>query len=604
MEDKKNKILFAVLAVAFILSVVGINVLDTGSSGSSSSTWEGNTETFSFWMYKSVDSSYYASYNDNPALKYMTANRGWGENNTRIAFDFWVPPAGTATDNYSNMIGSGDYADVIQNTIGETPLKQYQKGISLDLTEYVKQYMPNYLAYLEAHPDAREKAVTEIDGEEHYLSIVSFYTKSPDQYWGHMYRRDWIVKYGINPVTGEAFTGGYTTEGDPDSWEDDVVFPSGGSDPVYISDWEWMFEIFEKAMAAEGITDSYCYSVPYNGFLAIGEVSASFGGACSGTFARTPENTVLFGPVTDQFRVYLECMANWYQKGWLDQKFNQRTSDMFYGIDSTNVYQGKVGMWYGLNSQLGGRMDDGSDLLKGICAYPAATPINDIYGSDAEKYQTPYASYATGIKNTDILISTKAKDKDIPALLSFFDYLYSEEGSLLVSFGMNTEQAAESNDPVMEKFGMSGGAYTLTEDGTVVVCDVIQGNMDYLGVSGARQMPGLYRETKVDYGYRGVYARGMELWASFENIGYIQGVFSQYMDESESKQYDKVNNKIGDYMNVHVPEFIMGKTDPADDATWSDWVKIMGKYGYEKVLKILEPIAEAHPYVSSDEGGE
>ena len=25
-----------------------------------------------------------------------------------------------------------------------------------------------------------------------------------------MYRRDWIVKYGTNPVTGEAFTGGYT----------------------------------------------------------------------------------------------------------------------------------------------------------------------------------------------------------------------------------------------------------------------------------------------------------------------------------------------------------------------------------------------------------
>lgn len=76
-----------------------------------------------------------------------------------------------------------------------------------------------------------------------------------------MYRRDWIVKYGKHPQTGQAFTGGYTDPNDVDSWTDDVVFPSGGTDPVYISDWEWMFGSFTEAMAASGLFQSIVATV-------------------------------------------------------------------------------------------------------------------------------------------------------------------------------------------------------------------------------------------------------------------------------------------------------------------------------------------------------
>lgn len=72
----------------------------------------------------------------------------------------------------------------------------------------------------------------EIDGEEHYIGIRAANESKPYYFTGYEYRRDWIVKYGTNPTTGEAFTGGYTDPDDPDSWEDDVVFPSGGSDPI------------------------------------------------------------------------------------------------------------------------------------------------------------------------------------------------------------------------------------------------------------------------------------------------------------------------------------------------------------------------------------
>ena len=73
-----------------------------------------------------------------------------------------------------------------------------------------------------------------------------------------MYRRDWLVNYGTNPQTGEAFSG----EWKDGEWTDNVVFPSGGTDPVYISDWEWMFDIFETALQMQGMTDGYVMQLP------------------------------------------------------------------------------------------------------------------------------------------------------------------------------------------------------------------------------------------------------------------------------------------------------------------------------------------------------
>ena len=126
--------------------------------------------------------------------------------------------------------------------------------------------MPNYVALVHSNDTYKKNCITMVDGEEHYFSLRTIMDAPESVFQGFMYRRDWIVKYGTNPATGAAFTGGFTDPANPDSWEDDVVFPSGGTDPIYISDWEWMFEIFEKAMADLGITDGYCISLYYKGF--------------------------------------------------------------------------------------------------------------------------------------------------------------------------------------------------------------------------------------------------------------------------------------------------------------------------------------------------
>ena len=401
MKKTLKRVFGAVLGTTMAISLLAGCGGGDGTSGNAD-------ETYTMWIYSGQDAAYYLDYEENPALQYALQKK-YGPDEKSLAIDFWVPPSGSAADNYSTMMGSGDYPDVIDGSISDAPTVMYETGQIMDLTELIPQYMPNYMKYLEEHPEIEHKAYVDIDGEKKMLFIRTMNEDRDYTYSGVEYRRDWIAKYGTNPETGEAFSGEFTDEDDPDSWVDDVVFPSGGSDPIYISDWEWMFEIFDKAMEAEGITDGYCLSVYYPGFTWNGDFTSSFGGG-SPLWYEDLDGKVQFGADKPQFRALMQCLNTWYKKGWLDQSFNQRTSDAHYAIDDTTTRQGKVGLWVGLESQLGGRMDVGaSEYTEGICSYGAPWPINDVYGDESCKNVEPNAVEYTGLTGTTWYITTAAE---------------------------------------------------------------------------------------------------------------------------------------------------------------------------------------------------
>ena len=250
---------------------------------------------------------------------------------------------------------------------------------------------------------------------------------------GYMYRRDWIVDYAqptshvwdwdsayvqenghpaVTPLEDAIASGNMegwkenevteftSSEGeDPrNDYTDNVIFPSGTSDPLTISDWEWMMEAFARAIEDKGFsgnTDAYCTTVSYGGFFGTGELVSSFGGG-SGIWSKDADQNVYFSGTTDNFRTYLECLNTWYNNGWMDTRFETRASDMFFSINQTGTAQGMVGLFYGTNASLG-------DTIRVTCAdptdqqrayvMPCSVPINDVHGTDAQKYVTPDAFY-------------------------------------------------------------------------------------------------------------------------------------------------------------------------------------------------------------------
>ncbi|WP_300847248.1 hypothetical protein [uncultured Acetatifactor sp.] len=560
---------------------------------------------YTMWIHSGPGSSYYTEYEDNPAVKYAETMT-WGEEGKSIFIDFVIPPANKEPDDLQNMYINGNLTHVLDGVICDSADIMYANNRIIDLTEYVNQYMPNYKKVLDTVEDVRKSAVFNIDGEEKILGIVTVNESYKDVNFGYEYRRDWIVKYGSNPQTGAAFSGGYTDESDPDSWEDDVVFPSGGSDPVYISDWEWMFGIFETAMEDMGIDDGYCISMYYPGYMWSGGLCSSFGGGTP-MFYVNDQGQACFGGVSDSFRTYLECLSAWYEKGWLDKTFDQKTSDAHYAIDSAKIHQGKIGIWYGQQSTLGNRIYNQNDpsqtpLAEGIFVAGAPMPINDIYGPEECRNVIPDCTAAgVGMQGSPVYITTKAVEdgKDIAALCAFFDYFYTEEGAVVKTVGLNQEQVQASGSDFYEKNGLTEGAYTNVSDGEyryrLADALALDGGNLRIAVS-ADKMPGLALVKSVDKCQSATFRASMDAWIKYPNIGLWNGTPGFLIEEEDSKAIDKIRTKLLNYMDAHTMEFIKGQKDVTDDKTWEDWCTMLRKQNYEKALNLVQPYVEKYDF--------
>jgi hypothetical protein len=167
------------------------------------------------------------------------------------------------------------------------------------------------------------------DGEGQYYDD---YADSPVAQW--IRAQYWNVKEGGIGTEENELEGwkknevtSFTADYDADTeigYEDNVVFPSGTSNPLTISDWEWMFEAFEKAIKARGWendSSSYCMSVYYQGFMQTGDLVSSFGGGTGQYYVKDGEAS-FDGDSSD-------TIANALIGQWMDVGLSPMDSDEF-----------------------------------------------------------------------------------------------------------------------------------------------------------------------------------------------------------------------------------------------------------------------------------
>lgn len=569
---------------------------ETDDAGASVSETGGSVDFTILTVSAFSGTNWIEDYNDNPAAKYWL-DMEWDADGDgvgrKINVEFWHPMAGSEQDYVNTLISTEGYTDVmpiVQSS--ETIMALYEEGIALDITEYVEKYMPNYMAFIDAHPELKSQVTNIIDGEARYIQLFGANERQPDPWGGLMYRRDWIVKYGVNPDNGAAFTGEWV-DGE---WVDDVVFPSGQSDPVYISDWEWMIQIMETAMADIGITDGYIVQLPYTGAEGTGDLMTGFGGI--GPFWYYSGNdTVSFGTDSDGMRAYLECMNAWYNNGWINKNFAENAGDMFFMIDMANVYSGKVGIWYGLNSSLLQGLDsasgDDADPLNGAVVCAAASPINDVYGDKDVRGKEPIVFYSDALIGQGYIITDKAKDKDIATLLCAIDYLYSIEGGRLKTLGLSDEQVKETQDAHYMEWGLEDGAYTLREnaDGSVTAVKnpLLINDQDNLGEAASLfRIMGLH-VTDVDTGRTASMDHCLEVWRTYENTGMIQDdIMLSKLPVDAASAYNEARNNLITTIAVWCPKFIDGTLDIHSDADWQKYCDEVESYNISDITGYLQ----------------
>ncbi len=199
----KRRLISLLLCFTLLLSTVflfGCN--QNGGPGDES------TVKVSWWLATGEDSTYYDSYDDNPAVKYLETMEF---NGSKIDLSFMVPLSGSELDNFNTLLATDEFAGLMDMAYSNTSQNEmYNDGIIHDLTPYIEEYMPNYMSFIENNPELAGYMYTFVDGEKKNLSLYAVGEEVLGNFMGHLYRRDWIAKYGTNPETGEPFTYGLT----------------------------------------------------------------------------------------------------------------------------------------------------------------------------------------------------------------------------------------------------------------------------------------------------------------------------------------------------------------------------------------------------------
>ncbi len=649
----KNKVVKRILSVGLMAAVALTLVVGCGGKGDDGKAdgngggdvagedeFAGKDANFTWWIYKTdSNGEYYETYEETAVAQFINQQYwnvkdggiGTEENGRQLKFSYLVPITGSESDNFNTMMGTGEYPEILDLVVSsESPQALVESGILMDITEYVEKYMPNYVAYLEANPELKPLVqVADDEGKAHYYAIYGI-TDGPEDPWeGTCYRRDWIVKYAepteyvwdwesdyvkenghpavtpLDKAMEEDNLEGWkknevtkfeASEGEnpAEDYTDNVIFPSGKSDPITISDWEWMFEAFDKAIDARGWSDdssAYGLSIQYYGYSATGDITSSFGGG-TGTYY-VKDGKVSYDGTSENFKTYIECMQVWYENGWLDPNFNTRANDMFFMIDSASVNQGKVGMWCGLSSTLGTALRvscQDADDQKDAYVMGAALPINDMYGTEDQMYKEPDSLYQTSRKGSPIGITEKAEDKDLATLFTYLDWTYSEEGAKVIRIGLNAEQYASVKlDPDIYADYDIETAYTEStdEDGTKVIkttfdsSNTIQGALMGQRMDTGIKLTGNSGEYKMDKGVPTVNANAMEQWTKYTNTGNVLD-YSSLLNSEESEQYSKISTAGTDYQAQSVPNVIKGTM------SWEDYVKGFDNIDTDTAVELLQ----------------
>jgi hypothetical protein len=644
-KDFWKKIAAVALMAAMVMTLVagcGKGGKDDGGSGDGGSGKNADAAnydgTFTWWIYQiDGEGQYYQVYEDNPVAQYISQQYwdvenggiGTGETGRKLDFSFIVPVGGSESENFNTMIGTEEYPEIIDMSVAtDNPQTMYENGILMDITQYVEDYMPNYRAFLDKNPELKPFVQSQDeDGNIHYYAIYNLRDGVIDPWAGYSYRRDWVVKYakpteyvwdwddedvqknGHPEVTPLAraleednlngwkkndvtkFEADYGADPDND-YTDNVIFPSGKTDPYTISDWEWMFEAFAKALEIRGVQDNssaYCTTVSYSGAMMTGDLVSSFGGGTGSYYIK--DRKVSYDGASENFKAYVECVGNWYEKGWLDKQFNTRANDVFFMINSAGVNQGIVGLWNGLVASLGTGIrtscqfeEDQKDAYTMACPLP----INDTYGTEEQMYKEPDALYQDSRKGTATGITTKAEGKDLAALFTFLDWTYTPEGGATMYFGMTKDQySSVTLDPDLYKEYGYDHAYEIdTDDEGKKVWRSAKDPADLVVLNGIRMAVGLHpannSEESVDMLGSKVVQHAYKVWAQYLNTGSVLD-YTGLLTPEETDAYNKVSTQVNDYVAQNLPKVIkegMGN--------WDGYVEGLEKLDPDSVTEYLQ----------------
>lgn len=315
---------------------------------------------------------------------------------TGVTVEFQHPLAGQAQDQLVSMTLTQDFPDIMEynwlTTYPGGPQKAIDDGVIIKLNDTFADYAPDLMAYLEANPED-DKQIRTDDGNYYAFPFIREDDAMAASY-GPMVRGDWLEDLGLDiPKT---------------------------------------FEELEALLIAfrdeKGATSPYSLEYGTNNNIL-------FSSGTSAGFQLDENGKVEYGPMTEEYRFYLQTMHDWYAEGLLDQDF--ATVDRAQ-LDS-KITTGQTGMTVGWNGSGMGAWN-----LAGQATDPEFELVPIGYVTvDGSESEFGYLEHRYGGAGS-AAISTSAKDVELAA--KYLNFGYSEAGYALNNFGIEGETFNKEGD--------------------------------------------------------------------------------------------------------------------------------------------------------------
>lgn len=443
------------------------------------------------------------------------------EEKTNVHFDYITPASDTAAEQFNILNASGEYPDVnsgVYDYYTSGLDSAIEEGIIIDLSSYIDEYTPNYTRFLDAF-DAVNKAAWTDNGALWCFACISI--DNPIQ-WGPMIRSDWLEETGLES-------------------------------PVTVADWEEILEAFKANGHANAL------ALRDNGFpCAIGSegvISSAFNVSPIGLDANNEfaniDGKIVFTPTADGYKQYLELMSDWYSRDLVYKDL------IGMGGVSDLVMDDKVGLFVW-----------NSGDLENLNAEPVALPVLDEANPESHFYN--FVKPASG----GLCVGSLVPEEDLPVLLSWFNYHYSDEGAVLSNYGKEgvTFEYDENGMPMFTEF-----FYNNPKEGYTVGTLEDAWTMKYSGCMRIWQatydIPTASDSPMI----------AAEIWAKYD-ADYVLPAIS--LTAEESGDVLTIQTDIETYVSEYTLHCVVGDYDVEE--TWDEYVESIEAMGLEKMVSVYQ----------------
>lgn len=455
------------------------------------------------------------------------------EEKLNIKFDWSTTPSAAFNDKKLLLLASGDYPAVILGAeLSKADQVKYgQQGAFLPLNDLIDQYAPNIKQAMTDLPYLKEGMVAP-DGNIYALPKINECLHCT--YYQRMWMNtEWLEKLDLEmPTTTDEF-------------------------------YEVLKAFKEKDPNGNGIADEIPFTTAYDDWG--GGVDTFLMNAFiynDGTGLMVKDGQVIYAPIQPEWKEGLKYLRKLFQEGLIDKAvFTQNIDAVKQLVNKPDVVVGSLGA-----ANIGNAFQVNDENNTRHKAYDVVPPLKGPSG-------VQLAGYMVGVGNGQFVITNKATEEQQIAAIRLADYLFSEEGTVMTTWGFEGEgwKKADSGE--------------LDYNGEPAKYDIIQKEQSAEGQSsldntwwqlGTMQMLNSIRESFVaPEDPMGKGAIDYRLWLAakkYEPYAKPEVVYPTdvFIDPADTLLVTQMTKTLQDYVDSNLAQFVTGNKDI--DKDWDNYV--------------------------------